>query len=544
MRPARWLLIAAMAVASISKAQERPDEASMFAESEATLEGAPDAGADAPRRAAEPSPSSDPSLPSGDRDSAELGGPAAQSRFDTDEDKSDALKVGGTLYLNGYGYWQEGRAFEKGSFSAPALLDAYLDGRPTDRLRAFALGRLQYDPTRPAGSTSTDSASLSQSSSSSSLVGLTPSTPANPSVVLDQLWLRFDIARKIYVTVGRQKVRWGTARFWYPTDFLNSQPRDVLNPFDVRLGVNMVKLHVPVESLGWNFYGYGLLDAVSVSSSGITVDQLGGAARAEFVLGPAELGLDGLWQKGRRPRYGVDLSAALGPIDFYAEVAFRDSRDFVLFDYPKDLTLDNLVSKFGDIQSYRPKNGDTRFGAQVMALASGGLSWQFNYTEKNTAVLALEYFYNPAGYTDAVGYQVKTFMPSLQGVTLDPIQNAPLYGGMHNVAAVLSAPSIPGADWITLNLSSIFVISDPAGLTRVDVIFRVLRSLSVQVFAAVFYGQTGGQLRFKVSSAAANDFANAAASISPALGEQIRTALAPLQYPPLVQAGLVLRLSI
>ena len=31
------------------------------------------------------------------------------------------------------------------------ILDLYLDGRPNDRLRAYAVGRLQFDPTRPAG---------------------------------------------------------------------------------------------------------------------------------------------------------------------------------------------------------------------------------------------------------------------------------------------------------------------------------------------------------------------------------------------------------
>ena len=510
-------LIAVLAFCPKAHAQSRPDEAELFGEPEPTV----DAGFESLTPAAnEPLAT--------DRDAAALGGPAIRSKFDTEEVKSDALKVGGTLNLYGQGYWQEGRPFEKGSFTAPFLLDAYLDGRPNDRLRAFALGRLQYDPTRPAGSASSSAPTTSEATAGS-LVGLTPATSANPSVALDQLWLRFDIARAVYFTVGRQKVRWGVSRIWYPTDFLNSQPRDALNPFDVRLGVNMVKVHVPVEALGWNFYAYGLLDAINVSSTGVTLDKLGGAVRAEFVLGPAELGLGGVWQQGRRPRYGVDLSTALGPVDLYAEAAFRDARDFWLFRTPADLTRDNLLAKLDSIEAYRPQG--------VMVQVSGGLSWQFNYTDKNSAILGVEYFYNPVGYEHPVGYQVKTFMPGLLNVTLDPIQNAPLYGAKHNLAATLTAPGIPGFDWITLTLSSIVIVNDPSGLTRLDVGFRVLSFLTVQAFAAVFYGQTGGQLRFKLSTQVLDELA-------PFLDAATLQSLDPLRWPPIVQAGVILRLSI
>ena len=53
---------------------------------------------------------------------------------------------------------------------------------------------------------------------------------ANPAVILDQLYLRFDILRTVFVTVGRQKMKWGTAHVWNPTDALNAQKRDPLQP--------------------------------------------------------------------------------------------------------------------------------------------------------------------------------------------------------------------------------------------------------------------------------------------------------------------------
>ncbi len=208
----------------------------------------------------------------------------------------------------------------------------------------------------------------------------------------------------------------------------------------------------------------------------------------------------------------------------------------MLFRYPSDLSSENLLEKVGSIEAYRPGG--------VMVQVSGGATWQFHYTDKNFAILGVEYFYNPAGYTEPVGFQVKTFAPGLLGQTLDPIQNVPLYGGKHNVALTLAAPGIPGADWITLSLSNIIMVNDPAALTRLDAIFRVLNFLSVQAFAAVFYGQPGGQLRFQLSSKAISDIANLSDVVQEGSGEQVRTSLGPLRYPPLVQAGVLLRLAI
>ena len=507
-------MIFAAAVAALVLAQSRPDEADMF--------GTPtDVAADA-------------GYGGSAQDNEQLNSGPIQNKFETDEIKTDPLKVGASLLLSAQFFWQEGKAFEKGSLTTPFILDAFIDGRPNDRVRAFAVARLQYDPTRPLGNTSTST--TSSSTTGSSLVGLTPATSANPSVFLDQLWLRFDIMRKVYLTVGRQKVRWGVSRIWYPTDFLNSQPRDALNPFDVRLGVNMVKAHVPIESLGWNFYAYGLLDGINLTTTGEALDQLGGALRGEFVLGPAELTVSGVWQKGRRPRYAADISTSLGPIDVYAEAAFRSAADFLKFRTPSDLTADNFLSRVADIEPYRP----TGFFVQV----SGGASWQFNYTDKNLGILGVEYFYNPAGYSTPVEYQVQTFMPSLIGQRPDPIQQVSLYGGQHNIGVSLTLPGIPQFTWVTINLSNIIILNDPAALTRLDLSFRVLTYLTVQVFGSVFYGQTGGQLRFKLTPQVINDIANVSEAQQVGSGAAVRTNLSSLRYPALVQAGVLLRVSI
>lgn len=527
-----WLLLAAPALA-----QERPDEDALFGGDDAALSvpdagvsGAPDASdatdASVPVEAPETAGPADDS-----RDAVQLSSPTDAAGFERPGPTRDALKVGGTLNLFTQALWQEGRDFTDASFSAPTLFDFYLDGRPTERVRGFVGVRLQYDPTRPLSSGATAGALPGASS-----VGLLSAQADNPALLVDQLWLRFDIARRVFLTVGRQKVRWGVSHIWYPTDFLNAQPRDALNPLDARLGVNLVKVHVPVESLGWNFYAYGLLDAVSLSSAGMNVGQLGGALRGEFVLGPAEVGLGAAWQRGRRPRYALDVSSALGPVDVYAEAALRSGKDFALFRYPDDLVQDDLVRRAASLEPWRPDG--------PLVLVSGGLSWQFHYTDKNVGVLVVEYFYNPAGYDDPIGYQVGAFAPLLYGVQRDPVQELPLYGGKHNVAVSLLAPGLPRFERVTLGLSTIIIANDPSALTRLDFTVRVFDALDVQAFAGLFSGQTGGQLRFSMSPRLVSDIANLADAAQPGAGAQTREALRPVRAPPRLQAGLLLRVSI
>src|SRR6185503_115229 len=138
--------------------------------------------------------------------------------------------------------------------------------------------------------------------------GVTPT--AGPTVVLDQLWLNFDIGRAVFVTAGRQHVKWGVSRFWNPNDLLHADRRDSLAQFDARVGESLVKLHVPWEQAGWNLYALALLENPGRSD---TVGSIGGAARAEAVFGTAELGLDTVVRRNARSRFGGDLSAGLGP---------------------------------------------------------------------------------------------------------------------------------------------------------------------------------------------------------------------------------------
>ncbi len=494
----------ALTLSLAAAAQERPDEAAMFGSPEeadaGTPAGAADADAGIPRVAedqlfgggpiaGEPS-APDAGAAGSNRDANQLSGPALKSMFDTGEQKSDWLKVGGMLYLRSTVSWGLDQPPSQWAVNNPDLLDVYLDARPNDRVRGFALGRLTYDPTQPSGG----------------LNALGQPNPSNPAVNLDQLWLRFDIEHVVFLTVGRQKVKWGTGRLWQPTDYLNATRRDPLAPFDLRLGVNAVKVHVPIEKLGWNFYGYGLLDNNGAAN---TLGKLGGGVRGEFVFGPAELGVDGAWVDGRRPRYGVDLSTALGPVDIYADVAFRSGYDFTVF------------KETGVVDPMHPERAFSQGTLNGVTVQSTlGVAYAFNYTDKNTLTVGAEYFYNPAGAS-----KPELYLPALYTGNFTFF-----YNGQHYLGLFATAPDIPGFTWIALNLFNLVNFSDPSGIVRLDAFFRVLTYLQFEAYVAVDYGAKGGEFRF------GGDF--------PAV-DTGNGVVGPFSVPyPVASAGLGLRLSL
>ena len=131
-------------------------------------------------------------------------------------------------------------------------------------------------------------------------------------MVLDQLWVNFDVERRVFVTAGKQHVKWGVGKFWNPTDYLHPVPRNPLAVFDERVGTTMVKLHVPWEARGWNAYGVAVLeDIAGLDEPTNRLGRVGVGGRVEAVVGTVELGADALTQDGHRPRFGVDASAGI-----------------------------------------------------------------------------------------------------------------------------------------------------------------------------------------------------------------------------------------
>lgn len=373
----------------------------------------------------------------------------------------DRLQLGGMLYLRFMMYGYEGDDFDP-PLASPNLLDLYLDARPNDRVRGFVRGRLAYDPL-------TTSAYPGMPADLDLPEGMELPAADPLTVSLDQLWLKFDIARTLYVTIGKQPVHWGTTRIWNPVDVINSTRRVPLSLFDDRGGVFALKVHWPIEKLAWNLIGIVLLDQADY------FDKMGGALRLETVFSTVELSLTGMVKEeldldGEEyvvPKVALDLSAGIWDLDLTGEIAmvFRD------------------VSK-------APGNEDeekwtfTAGEREVPIQASVGVSYTGKYTAEDFFMVGGEYFYNSAGTKSTDDYFQMMFID--QNYT-------PFYVGRHYLAAYFVLPGPGSWDYTNFSLSAVANLSDESYLFRFDFSTVVLTYLNIQAYISLNSGKKGGE---------------------------------------------------
>ncbi len=355
------------------------------------------------------------------------------------------LELGGRLWL-----WLEYQAQEEGgakngALRSPSFMDLYLDGRPSDRLRAFVQGRLRHDFTVADGSTDPLGRPLEDT-----------------RVLLDQMWLKFDIMRQLFVTVGKQRVRWGSGRFWNPTDFLNQQRIDPLAFFDVRLGVSLLRIHLPIESLGWNLYAIANLDGAD------PIERTGGAFRVEALVEKTEVALSVAVKKDDPIRLGLDVSSGVGPFDLHLELALLHRLRSAFFRGTFDVQSLQLPESFSRKDDWIPQ-------------LTLGFEFSVPVGDEDSITFNGEYFFNDAGYSDETLYPVLL----AQGLF------TPLYVGRHyaGFGAFLNAPG--RWDDTTFIVSAIANLSDRTVLTRFDYRLRVLTHLELSAYLSLHLGEQG-----------------------------------------------------
>jgi hypothetical protein len=422
--------------------------------------------------------------------------------FASGEVTDNPLQIGGVYYQQLIVSGQSGVNLSNTPVTAPLQFDGYLDGRPNDRIRVFVDGRLLYDPTRNQYSNSTNSNSFDvqslQTQSTTQSAGTSSSgtnalgaatTPNNPQVVLDQVWLKWDIDRTVFVTAGKQHVKWGTSRFWNPTDFLSTQRRNPLLPYDLRLGNYMVKFELPLESKKTNISAIALFDNPQPAS---TLGQLGGALRGETLIGNAEVGVEAVVRGGVTPVYGADVSAPVGQFDVYAEAACITGGTPVY--QATSLTPGTDISTvFGTTNIPGPS-------LQV----SGGVSRDFAWKEDRQATLGVEYFYNQIGYTNTGPYRALIFTGNYQ----------PFYTGRNYAAIYLTAEGPDALKHTSYTFSTLSNLSDRSFISRADLSWRVLTYLTFDTYLDGHYGTPGGEFNFAFTTPALTNAGTAIPAIS------------------------------
>lgn len=462
-----------VALASAATAQPAPAdgpegdaaerEAEMFGAPPAATPGQPSAGGDARDREAEMFGASverpaDP--PPGDREAALFGAPAVEPPPDAAgvgpiNPGLDALTIGGRLWLRLDAFVFDETDATDQRVAMPNLLDVFLDARPVDRVRAYASARLIYDPT------------VAEADPADPVDPLAAAFQSQNGVSLNELWLRFDVERRVFFTLGAQRIRWGAARVWNPTDVLNRQRLDPLAPADLRTGTPILRAEIPIAALNGSFTLAGQLDGAG------TVGQVGGAARLQMAADGLEASLTAAARVDQPALLGLDVSAGLGPFDLYTEGVISrggGARRWVG-------SLDLATNTFP-----RAEDRDDDWILQGVL----GVEWPIAYSDDDLLILGAEYLFNDAGYPDAGLY------PWLIGFG----DYTPFYLGRHYLAA-FAVLATPGSwDDTSLVLTSVNNLSDGTGVARLNVSHAVRRRLFVEPYVAMVYGERGGEFRF------------------------------------------------
>lgn len=261
--------------------------------------------------------------------------------------------IGGRLEINTSLTKLEDSNVGEAVVSRNVLGDFYFDTRPDENFRGLL--RLRFsESNRAAGNFQTD---------------------------LDEAWFRTNTANTVFYTIGKQHIRWGTGRIWNPTDFLATVARDPFASFDRRLGYNMIKVHVPIESKGFNYYFLAQLeDATSLQNTKFAI-------RSEHVVGTSETALSIAMRKKGERQVGVDFSAGVGPFDLMGEAAWTDNSQQNFYRGQLDVAGGTFP------QAYSRKD-------DLLVQWTLGANTTVKYSDEDSFTVGAEYFRNNPGYTD------------------------------------------------------------------------------------------------------------------------------------------------
>lgn len=332
------------------------------------------------------------------------------------------FQIGGTLSTEADYYIQHNVPLTRDIVSNPNILFLYMDSKLDQDNRVFARLRTFYDPTGISSGNPTSASNFTNP------YGFGNGTSDNLSIGLDELNISANIDHQIFLTIGRQKVKYGAAKFFNPTDFLNPEPFNFFLPTDERQGVDMVKAQFPSGIS--NFYLAGL------PGNPTTGGPAGGYIREELaydsfagILDAGEISLSGFLPKNQNGKAGFDISQAVGDLDVYFEGA---------------LEQDSLVAgKWDDANSV-------------------GISWDIRYADRETNIVNLQAEHFQVGNLEEFG---------VFAITLDQP------GDLSDIT------------FVETNLLDLI---DNSGLSRLDTVYQFTQQISGRVYVSAEWGHLGG----------------------------------------------------
>ena len=333
--------------------------------------------------------------------------------------------------------------------------ELYFDARPSSDFRVFGKAKLDYAlpvPDAPGGDPAADSGAGGKFSFS-----------------VFELFADFHWEDRVFFRAGKQRADWGVGRFFSPADLMSLVTIDPLDPGAAREGPVALKMHAPI----------GVHNTYLYLITGAFRDPLdvGVGARAEVVVGAAELGFGGLLQANLVPKGFATVTGSAGDFDLFAELVIQRGTERNRIELDDDGKL-KVTGRAARDREWFP------------AATAGAV---YRDTEQLGIVVAAQYYYNPLGYPDSAALAPARSARSAPAGS-GPPRSGPkpeavdlLYFGRHYGGANASWSGIADSD-LSASLFWVTNLSDRSGIVRPSFSYQVLKYVRVSIGATLGYG--------------------------------------------------------
>ena len=288
---------------------------------------------------------------------------------------------------------------------------------------------------------------------------------------IDELFSDFNWDDILFFRGGKHTINWGVGYFFSPADLLNLTEIDPADPEAEREGPLSLKAQLPLAA--HNFYLYFVANRIE------TWDQIGIAGKAEFVVGPVELGIGALYQTAVAPSAMLTLSVPVWDIDFFGEAVLRYGSDRTFVE-ESDTALLGVEA--------------VTYEESFFSHATAGFSFFYTFEADDSSVFAVgQYLYNGEGYKNPqilLDYPVGVgALLELGDLTYIDLRNS----GRHYAAVSAVWRDIFGTDF-TLSGFWMHNFSDMSGYVAPSLSLLLFDSLEFFLSVPYYYGQAGEDL--------------------------------------------------
>jgi hypothetical protein len=197
---------------------------------------------------------------------------------------------------------------------------------------------------------------------------------------LREVFFDFNINRAVYVRIGKQYLKWGRNFFWNPSDLINVEKQDFLDPDKNLEGTRGVKIHIPFGTK-YNIYAFANLEEVGL------LEDVAWSGKFEFLVGDTEMAFSGWYKKGFEPVFSYDFSTRLFRMDIQGEISISHGEN-----------QDSLLRVIDDVgnASYTT----TRIEDKWIPKASISFIKTYDLFDINDRIsIRGEFYYNHVGYS-------------------------------------------------------------------------------------------------------------------------------------------------